>query len=449
MLADGRPAVRFRGGRGGPPEANQRTGEWVQGMLQAVCQQKAESFSEGIRELEAMIPEAEIERMPENVMSAIVHNRMRELNMLKGGDAVFKRLLLEFLRLRQMLCRPRWGEVVRQSVLLLEVYVDIYVEAAAASCGWLVPGLAVLCNVMNRAALAADAATEESGELLEEAEGGGGDGEETQNRYTKEVLNAIRPKLGKVRGDKGRHGAYIVLLGQSIKRCLQLGNMQMAAGFLKLCDSRQIDFSHAPRGPMVNFRYYLGRLYMQQEQFDQSESELVWAFSNCPPSKMSVRRNILECLVATRLRMGKLPDAQLLEKYKMRHYLGIISAMKTGNLSLFDKSLEEHESVLIKHGTILCVERLRFIVFRTLMKRMKNWWASSGLASKANIVPIQVFTAAVRWQSDELFDDDEMACISANLIRMGYIKGYISWEHMVIVYSNQEPFPSLKTTRTS
>lgn len=38
---------------------------------------------------------------------------------------------------------------------------------------------------------------------------------------------------------------------------------------LYFCRARQINFSHAPRGPMVNFRYYLGRLYMQQEQFEQ------------------------------------------------------------------------------------------------------------------------------------------------------------------------------------
>ncbi|XP_026194152.1 PCI domain-containing protein 2 [Cyclospora cayetanensis] len=428
--------------------SNQQTEGWAECMLQAVVDQNGEAFSDLIKEMDSIIPQSEILNMPETVMSAILQNKLRALGLVSAPEAAFKRLLLEFLRLRQLSGTCKWGEVVRQCVLLLSLYVDVYVEVPAASCGWLVPGLAVLCNLMNRAALAADAATDDSQEMLEETEGAA-EAEEAQNRYTKEVLNAIRPKLGKVRGEEGRHGAYVVLLGQSIKRCLQLGNMQMAAGFLKLCDSRQINFSHAPRGPMVNFRYYLGRLYMQQEQFEQSESELVWAFSNCPSLKMRVRRNILECLVAARLRLGKLPSAALLQKYQMAHYLGIIKAMKTGNLSLFDKAMEENESIFIKHGTILCIERLKFIVFRTMMKRMKEWWVKSGLASKANIVPIQVFTAAIKWQTDDLFDDDEMACISANLIRMGYIKGYISWEHMVIVFSNQEPFPSLKTSRTS
>ncbi|OEH78042.1 proteasome pci domain-containing protein [Cyclospora cayetanensis] len=437
--------------------SNQQTEGWAECMLQAVVDQNGEAFSDLIKEMDSIIPQSEILNMPETVMSAILQNKLRALGLVSAPEAAFKRLLLEFLRLRQLSGTCKWGEVVRQCVLLLSLYVDVYVEVPAASCGWLVPGLAVLCNLMNRAALAADAATDDSQEMLEETEGAA-EAEEAQNRYTKEVLNAIRPKLGKVRGEEGRHGAYVVLLGQSIKRCLQLGNMQMAAGFLKLCDSRQINFSHAPRGPMVNFRYYLGRLYMQQEQFEQvlrlgggegfrgaqsectdarsacmsflgeavrqvvaaslvrlsplslqSESELVWAFSNCPSLKMRVRRNILECLVAARLRLGKLPSAALLQKYQMAHYLGIIKAMKTGNLSLFDKAMEENESIFIKHGTILCIERLKFIVFRTMMKRMKEWWVKSGLASKANIVPIQVFTAAIKWQTDDLFDDDEVS----------------------------------------
>lgn len=174
----------------------------------------------------------------QHVMSAIVSGRMRELGLTKGIDGAFRRLLTEFLHLRQLTSRGRWGDVVRQCVLLLDLYVDLYVEVPAASCGWLVPGLAVLCNTMNKAALAADTASDDNADILEDADGAGGEAEESQNRYTKEVLNAIRPKLGKVRGDEARHGAYIVLLGQSIKRCLQLGNMQMAAGFLKLCDSR-------------------------------------------------------------------------------------------------------------------------------------------------------------------------------------------------------------------
>lgn len=36
-----------------------------------------------------------------------------------------------------------------------------------------------------------------------------------------------------------------------------------------------------------------------------------------------------------------------------------------------------------------------------------------------------------------------------SMFRSAVAQGYISWEHMVIVYSNQEPFPSLKATRTS
>lgn len=46
---------------------------------------------------------------------------------------------------------------------------------------------------------------------------------------------------------------------------------------------------------------------------------------------------------------------------------------------------------------------VNFVTFR------KEWWVQSGLASKPNIVPLQLFTVAVKWQSDELFDDDEVS----------------------------------------
>ncbi|EPR62542.1 PCI domain-containing protein [Toxoplasma gondii TgCatPRC2] len=465
MLADGLPSRGRRGGRrggqgGGPRlvaapwvssgggERNGSTAEWISDMVTAIVQNNGELFSDLIRERERLIPDHEIRSMPETVMSAIPHNKLREAGLLKG-DSLYKKLLQEFLRLRQLQARHpvRWSEVVKQCIALLDIYIDVYVDPNLESCGWLVPGLAALCSIMNKAAYAADNSQDETADFMDDEDVP--EDEETQNKYTKEVLNAIRPKLGKVRGDEERHGAYIVLLGQSIKRCLQLGNMQMAAGFLKLCDSKQINFSRVPRGPIVNFRYYLGKLYMQQEQFEQAEAELVWAFTHCPEANINVRRNILECLIPVRLRMGKVPPLELLRKYRMEHYVQIISSMKTGNVSSFDKTMEIHERILINHGTILCVERIKFIVYRTLMKHVKEWWLKSGLASKPNIVPISAFSTALKWQSDSLFDDDEMACISANLIRMGYIKGYISWEHMVIVFSNQNPFPSLRTMRPS
>eukprot|EP00921_Rhytidocystis_pertsovi_P024971 GHVQ01040235.1.p1 GENE.GHVQ01040235.1~~GHVQ01040235.1.p1 ORF type:complete len:330 (+),score=26.60 GHVQ01040235.1:424-1413(+) len=327
----------------------------------------------------------------------------------------------------------------------------VYLSHKLLNHSWLVPCLAVICDFVSKTGIQADE-LEDTAEAawLEEAAGGGECEDETQHRYTKEVLNSIRGKLGKCRGDETNHGAYIVLLGESIKGCIQLRNMQMAAGFLKAIGSQRINYQRVPRSPMVSFRFYLGKLYMQQDAFEKAEQELVWAFSKSSSHSISMRRNILECLVAVRLRMGMIPSNELLIKYKMHHYVDIVAAVCKGDINRFDKAMETHARLLVHHGTILCLERVKFIVYRTLMRHVKEWWVKhSGLCTKPNIVPIAVFAAGVKWQSDDLFDEQEMACIGANLIRTGYVKGYISWEHMVIVFSSLDPFPPLRSIRSS
>ncbi|KAL9964532.1 hypothetical protein ACROYT_G028187 [Oculina patagonica] len=45
----------------------------------------------------------------------------------------------------------------------------------------------------------------------------------------------------------------------------------------------------------------------------------------------------------------------------------------------------------------------------------------------------------------EDIDVIEVECIVANLIYMGYIKGYISHQHQKLVVSKQNPFPALSS----
>lgn len=46
--------------------------------------------------------------------------------------------------------------------------------------------------------------------------------DDDKDKYMKQVLSNVRSKMGRVRGDDTRHPAYIILLGQSIKGCIQV-----------------------------------------------------------------------------------------------------------------------------------------------------------------------------------------------------------------------------------
>eukprot|EP01069_Polyplicarium_translucidae_P009501 Polyplicarium_translucidae@DN3323_c0_g1_i10.p1 len=224
--------------------------------------------------------------------------------------------------------------------------------------------------------------------------------------------------------------------------------MQMASAFLKTVESRPIVATNVPAKYLVTFRFYLGKLYMQQELYAKAEDALDWAFMNCKldPRKSALKRGIFECLVAVRLRLGKLPPPSLLRIYGVSYYDDIIDAMRKGNIATFDAALKSHQRKFISEGTLLCLENLKFTVYRTLVRRAKVW-ATKNLDTDGNVLPISLFTAAFKWQIDEslvAFDDEEMACILATLIKMEYLKGYIAWEHRKIVFSKLEPLPSLQ-----
>eukprot|EP00920_Eleutheroschizon_duboscqi_P013515 GHVT01031760.1.p1 GENE.GHVT01031760.1~~GHVT01031760.1.p1 ORF type:complete len:330 (+),score=33.14 GHVT01031760.1:419-1408(+) len=319
---------RGRGsGMGSFQQKNQEifyTESWVGKIVDAIVYQDGQLLPELLKFQSGQIPASETRTMTENVMNGIVLSKLRKVSL---QNSLFKKLLLDILKVRQQLAQssPKWIDIVDHSCNnILPTYMELYTEASP--CAWLVPGLAVICNFIGKAATAADTVPEEM-TIIQDDEDREEDMGEMQNRYTQKFLNIIRPLLGRLRLDYEREGGYIVLLGQTIKGCSQMGNMQLAAGFLRLTESMSTTScsGRAPRGPLVNFRQYLGKLFMQQEKFAKAEEELVWAFSNCPTYAVGIRRNILECLLAVRLRMGKLPPTGLLRKYGSENMAKVVT----------------------------------------------------------------------------------------------------------------------------
>jgi len=176
------------------------------------------------------------------------------------------------------------------------------------------------------------------------------------------------------------------------------------------------------------FKYFLGKLYMQQEQFDTAEEALVWAFAHCKPNT-KLKTSILECLVVVRLRLGKMPSHDMICRYKIPHYLEILESVQFGNIGKFEHAMATYWRLFTDDGTFFVLERMKFLVYRTCLKNTYIW-TKKHMPNEVSphIMPIGVFTAAFKWQVDQQpdqvvqFDDDEMMCIMANLIKMTWIK---------------------------
>ncbi|KAF9559604.1 COP9 signalosome (CSN) subunit [Mortierella alpina] len=119
-------------------------------------------------------------------------------------------------------------------------------------------------------------------------------------------------------------------------------------------------------------------------------------------------------------------------------YRSLAVSIKTGNLQLFDETLNQGGSRLIGLGTYLTVERARVVAVRMLFKRVYL------LTDRSNKQEVSTFQRALAFVG-VVVDDDEVECMLANMIYKGYIRGYLSHEKKVLVLSAKDPFPSLDT----
>lgn len=103
----------------------------------------------------------------------------------------------------------------------------------------------------------------------------------------------------------------------------------------------------------------------------------------------------------------------------------------------------------VSSGIYLAVEKLRHLAFRNLFKQCAilleqepEKFLPKEYADKPYIMPLQIpFESLIKW--DQELDMDELECILANLISIGYIKGYISHEKSVLVMAKgvEKAFP--------
>ena len=62
-------------------------------------------------------------------------------------------------------------------------------------------------------------------------------------------------------------------------------------------------------GQMVTYRYYIGRLKMFEDNHEDAEENLDYAFQHCHRNAIQNKRRILQYLVPVKLFRGRLPSS--------------------------------------------------------------------------------------------------------------------------------------------
>ena len=175
---------------------------------------------------------------------------------------------------------------------------------------------------------------------------------------------------------------------------------------------------------------------MFDNNLKEAEEYLRYAFEHCHRDSVKNKRQTLIYLVPVKMLLGQMPSLKLLKKYELEHFTGVMEAVKEGNVIALNKALDTNEAVFIKWGIFLILEKLKILTYRNLFKKVT-------LLMNSHQISIEAYTTALKLMQVEDIDNDETACILANLIYQGRIKGYISFQHNKLVVSKQNAFPPL------
>lgn len=222
----------------------------------------------------------------------------------------------------------------------------------------------------------------------------------------------------------------------------RLNTLRLCKNLLRPVESRNLHIKgkNNNMGDKVTYRYYVGRLQMFEDNYKEAEENLNYALLHCHKNAISNKRRILNYLIPVKLERGRLPALTLLKKYNLQEYVPLVTAIKRGDLRLFNETLLKYQDKFIRRGTYLLLEKCKTVCHRNLFKRIFIILGKSQL-------PLNNIVNAMKWLGMEI-DLDEVECILSNLIFRGYMRGYISHSNRILVLSKKDPFPISAVVKT-
>jgi len=260
---------------------------------------------------------------------------------------------------------------------------------------------------------------------------------ETLEKASEGIMACFRVCAADARAgeDVTKRWGMLSLVNQLFKIYFRVNKLHLCKPLIRAIESSALK-ERFSKSQLVTYRYYVGRKHMFDNNFKDAEAYLRYAFETCDRSVVANKRLCLIYLIPVKMLLGEMPQESLLVKYDLKQFLPVMKAVKEGNLDKLNVALEEGEGIFIKWGIFLILEKLKIITYRNLFKKVT-------LLVKSHQVSISAYTTALKLMNVEDVDDDETACILANLIFEGRIKGYISHQHQKLVVSKQNPFPPL------
>jgi hypothetical protein len=234
---------------------------------------------------------------------------------------------------------------------------------------WAMPALQAMTKEVRAGAKKADESTQ------------GGSAEES-DKHVRGCANVVQVGFKVCCGDKNgdwgtsKKPGALFMANQMIMLYFQLNTLKNCRNTIATLDRSLFSKQNpAPphvlkKGDLVTYKFYLGRLKLFEDQYDEAEEALRVALKHCHRGAVRNRRRILSYLVPLELHEGRLPTLGLLQKHELCEYEPIVRAVRKGDLRLFDATMKLYMESFIRRGTFLLLEKVRTIVVRNVLKRV-------------------------------------------------------------------------------
>lgn len=304
---------------------------------------------------------------------------------------------------------------------------------------WLVKPLIEVCSIARVTAHKADE------QILRQGMKSSGGKLEECARFLQNTYSAF-PARGE--GQEQRKLAAVAIGTVLMKAYFTLNTINNCRNIIKAIEGPGYNlFDSLPAAHRVAYKYYTGRMAIYDDNYQKAADDLQYAFKFCHVNAQSNIRKILRYLIPIKMLRGELPSEELLSRFQLPEYKDILLGVRTGDVGLLRRSIDQHQIKFIQAGTYFVVEKLMFASYRRLFKRCQLTHMAANPA-KGHQVPLWLFQSVLSAQGLEL-DMDEIECIMANLIYGDYIKGYIAHKNKIVVVSKDNAFPALQLVKTS
>jgi nuclear mRNA export protein PCID2/THP1 len=243
------------------------------------------------------------------------------------------------------------GDALAMCEAQLNMHATFHTVFGSSNGNWLVPTLHMICRMTHQAAVLAD----------KESAANNTSNSKDSNANLQKAVTVLQESYSKTSNDRkefkpdaplddeegSKKAGVLAIVNELFAIYFKLNTLRLCKNLLRPVESRKLH-EQGKMSEMVTYRFYVGRLFLFEDQYQAAEENLDYALQHCHKDALSNKQKILRYLVPVKLYRGRLPSPKLLQKYSLTEFLPIVQGVRTGDLRMFHDGLVKYQDVFIQ-----------------------------------------------------------------------------------------------------